>query len=81
MIARVRSVIASSISAGSRLNVASSMSTNTGVAPTLLMDSAVAKKVNGVVMTSSPDPIPIALRLITSASVPEFTPIACFTPR
>ena len=70
--------MAGSISAGSMLNVTGSMSTNTGVAPTLLIDSGVAKNVNGVVMTSSPGPIPSARKLITSASVPELTPIACF---
>ena len=42
--------------------------------------SAVAKKVNGVVITSSPSPMPIAFIAITSASVPLFTAIACFTP-
>ena len=80
-IAFVRSVIAASIRAGSIVNVTGSMSTKTGTAPTLLMDSGVAKNVNGVVMTSSPGPTPSARSPITSASVPEFTPIACFTPR
>ena len=52
--ARVRGVIAASIAAGAMLNVAGSMSTNTGVPPALWMAPAVAKKVKGVVMTSSP---------------------------
>jgi hypothetical protein len=57
------------------------MSTKTGVAPTRLMASAVAKKVKGVVITSSPGPTPRARRAMTKASVPEFTPMACFTPK
>ena len=50
------------------------MSTNTGVAPTWLMASAVAKKVKGVVITSSPGPMPRARRAMTRASVPELQP-------
>ena len=79
--ARVRGPIAAGMSATSRLNVAGSMSTNTGVAPTWRIDSAVAKKENGVVMTSSPGPIPRQRRPMTRASVPLFNPTACFTPR
>jgi len=44
--------------AGSRLKVLGSISTKTGLAPTAAIASAVAKKVNAVVMTSSPAPIP-----------------------
>ncbi len=73
--------MAASINSGFRFSVAGSMSTNTGFAPTMLMLSAVAKKVNGVVITSSPGPMPRARRAITSASVPLFTPMACLTPR
>lgn len=40
------------------------MSTNTGVAPALAMAPAVAKKVNGVVITSSPGPTPQASRAL-----------------
>ena len=63
------------------LNDSISMSTKTGSAPTELIDSAVAKKVNGVVITSSLGPTPSARSARTSASVPELTPMACFTPR
>ena len=77
----MRGVSAASISEGSMLNVRSSTSTKTGVAPTLAMASAVAKKLNGVVTTSSPGPAPRARRAMTSASVPLFTPTACLTPR
>ena len=47
------------------------MSAKTGFAPTSEIASAVAKYVNGVVITVSPDPIPNALKDKTSASVPE----------
>jgi hypothetical protein len=42
---------------GSMLNVFGSMSTKTGVAPTLWIVPAVAKNVNGVVITSCPRPM------------------------
>ena len=54
MIALVRGVIAASICEASMLQVSGSMSTNTGLAPSSTIISAVAAKVNGVVMTSSP---------------------------
>ena len=60
------------------LNVFGSMSTNTGLAPTLWIVPAVAKKVNGVVMTSSPGPTSSALSASSSASVPLAQPIAYF---
>jgi hypothetical protein len=41
---------------------------------------AVATKVNGVVMTSSPAFRSMARRAISSASVPEAQEIACLTP-
>ena len=73
MIALVRGVIAASISSGSMLQVSGSTSTNTGVAPSSTIISAVATNVNGVVMTSSPGPMPSAISAISSASVPEPT--------
>ena len=79
-IAFVFSVIFSSILEGSILNVSFSTSTNTGTAPTAEIVSAVAKKVNGVVITSSPAPIPKDFNAITKASVPFPTDIACLTP-
>ena len=39
-----------------------------------------AMKLKGVVTTSSPDPTPRAISAIRSASVPEDTPTACWTP-
>jgi hypothetical protein len=56
------------------------MSTKTGVAPTRAMQPAVAKNVNGVVMTSSPWPMPSAISATINASVPLETPIAFSTP-
>ena len=42
--------------------------------------SAVAKKENGVVMTSSPGPTPNAMRAMIEASVPLETARQCFVP-
>src|SRR3954451_5327095 len=53
------------------------MSTNTGFAPTRAIAPAVAKNVYGVVMTSSPSPMPSAIRQARSASVPEDMPTPC----
>ena len=72
MIAFVFGVIASSIFLGSILNVSGSISTKTGLAPTMPIASAVATNVNAVVITSSPAPISKALNAMWSASVPEF---------
>ena len=58
-----------------RLKVAGSMSQNSGRAPARAMVPAVAKKVNGLVITASPGPIPSAMSASSSASVPEDTPI------
>jgi hypothetical protein len=76
--ALVRGVTAAATAAGDTLNVAGSMSTNTGVAPTLWMVPAVAKKVNGVVTTSSPRPTSSARSASSSASVPFAQPTAYF---
>ncbi|MNY78774.1 hypothetical protein D3C86_2191640 [compost metagenome] len=52
-----------------------SISTKTGFAPTRAITSAVAKKVKGGVMTSSPSPIDMASNERRSASVPFATPM------
>jgi hypothetical protein len=52
------------------VNDTGSTSTNTGVAPTPLTASAVAMKVFGTVMTSSPGPIPRAAITKCNAVVP-----------
>ena len=56
----VFSFIASSAFLGSKQKPSSSTSTKTGLAPAIIITDAVAKKVNGVVITSSPGPIPFA---------------------
>ena len=76
----VLGVIAASISFGSMHLVWGSQSTKTTVAPTIQAASAVAKKVLGCVMTSSPGPMPSAIMVSQSASVPLPTPMACFMP-
>ena len=67
--------------ATSMLKVASSTSTNTGVAPTREMAPAVAKNVYGVVKTSSPGPISSAISARISASEPDAQPIAYLAPQ
>ena len=59
---------------GSRLYVASSMSTNTVRAPACEIASVVAMNVFGTVTTASPAPTPAAIRANRSASVPLPTP-------
>ena len=44
------------------------------------MAPTVAKKVKGVVMTSSPGPMFSAIRQASNASLPEETPIPCEQP-
>src|SRR5215831_823273 len=56
--------------AGSMLNVASSTSANTGVAPSSATTSAVAQNVKEGQITASPGPMPFAISTSTSASVP-----------
>ena len=58
IIAFVFSLISGLTFSTSRLYVVSSISANTGFAPTNAITSAVAIKVNGVVITSSPAFIP-----------------------
>ncbi len=73
MMARVRGVMRASIAEASMLQVSGSTSTNTGLAPSSTIISAVAAKVKGVVMTSSPGPMSSAISAISSASVPLAT--------
>src|SRR5471032_2721434 len=53
------------------LRVMGSMSANTGVAPTSRMTLAVATQEIGVVITSSPGPIPAMRKAISMVQVPE----------
>ena len=61
-IAFVFGVRAAATAPASILNVAGSMSTNTGRAPTRAIEPAVAKNENGVVTTSSPGPTSRAIK-------------------
>ena len=70
MIAFVRGVTAASIWAGSMSSVSNSTSTNTGTAPIMSAALAVAMNVYGGTITSSPAPMPSALRATDSAIVP-----------
>jgi len=62
------------------LHVSDSTSTNTGLAPSRTIISAVATNVNGHVITSSPGFSPIAISAICSASVPLPQVTHCLTP-
>ena len=62
------------------LNVASSTSTNTGVAPVSATASPVAQNVNDGQSTASPRPTPLAISTISSASVPLAQLTTCFAP-
>ncbi|OPY10207.1 MAG: hypothetical protein A4E68_00012 [Syntrophaceae bacterium PtaB.Bin095] len=81
MIAFVFRVMAVRTDAGFMLFVRSSMSEKTGFAPHQVIASAVAMKVFGTVTTSSPGPMPSAMRLSQRASVPFPTPTACLQPQ
>src|SRR5215470_2010510 len=80
MIARVRGVMASASREGS-IRYSALTSTNTGVAPVITMAPAVATKLLGTVITSSPAPTPRAFRAKNSASVPELRPTAWAAPQ
>ena len=56
------------------------MSANTGRPPRRATAPAVAKKVNGVVTTSSPGRSSSAISSTSRASVPELSPMAWPTP-
>ena len=56
------------------------ISVKIGVAPSMLITSAVETKVNETVITASPGPIPFAINGINNASVPEEQVMACLVP-
>ena len=70
--ARVRGVVRRAISAGSRLSV-SSISANTGRAPTRTIAVKHAIQLHAVTITSSPGPIPAAAIATSNAPVPLLT--------
>ncbi len=78
MITFVRSVIAFSIKTGSMLNVSGSISTNTGTALAIKTADAVAIKVYGGIITSSPAETPPAFKATHNAFVPELVAIQYF---
>src|SRR5882672_7075219 len=69
-----------SSASGEILKVPGSISTNTGRAPTRAIVPAVAKKVYGLVKTSSPAPMSSAIRAISRASVPDEMPMPNLQP-
>ena len=66
--------------AASMLKVASSTSTNTGVAPVSATASPVAQNVNDGHSTASPRPTSFAISTISSASVPLAQLTTCLAP-
>ena len=81
MIALVCWLILPIKSPGLMLNVAGSMSTNTGRAPSRQTAPAVAKNVKLGRITSSPAPMPSAISGNSSASLPDAQPMACSVPQ
>src|ERR1043166_3237435 len=67
--ARVRGVIAAATSPGSMFRVSGSTSTRTGRAPTCSLTLTEAANVVGVVITSSPGPIPRVTRAVCRPAV------------
>ena len=70
MTALVLSVMTAAILSAVIFPVASSTSAKTGVAPTLTTHEMLAMKVRGVTTTSSPAPIPSAIKATSNARVP-----------
>ena len=80
MIAFVRGVTSPATRSGSMFRSVSRTSAKTGVAPVWTITFAVAGQVIGVVITSSPGPIPSATSARCMAAVPDETASACFAP-
>src|SRR5450755_3898217 len=78
--ALVRELIFLETSAGSRFSVSGETSAKTGVAPWYKTQLAVAQKVRGVVIASSPGPKPAANAAPWRAAVPELKLIAWRAP-
>jgi len=81
MMALVFLVILFWMSLGDMLNVFSSMSAKTGLAPTKMGAFAVAANVKTGTITSSPGPMFKARIARCKAAVQLFTAIACFVPK
>ena len=81
MTPRVRGVTRRSISSGSMLSVSGWTSARTGRAPTCSITFTEAAKVMGVVMTSSPGPIPSVTSAVWRPAVQELSASAPGAPR
>ena len=81
MTARVRGLIAAASVAGVIRSVSSLTSAKRGVAPARTIAAALAMNVLAGTMTSSPGPMPSAVRVSCSASVPFATATAYSVPQ
>src|SRR5437773_9683422 len=79
--ARVRGEIAAATRSGSMLSVSAVTSASTGRAPTCSITFTEATNVVGVVITSSPGPIPRVTSAVWSAAVEELSARAPGAPR
>lgn len=77
MMARVSGVMAASIREASVISVSRSTSTKTGLAPSSVMRLMVETQVWEGVITSSPGPMPSAIRVTCIPPVAELTAMAC----
>ena len=80
MMARVREVTAASTWSGSTVRVPARTSQNTGSAPAAMAAYGVAAKVSAGTITSSPQPIPRALRATSMVTVPLAITTPCREP-
>ena len=79
--ARVRGVIAPATRLASMFNVSGSTSTRTGRAPTCSITLTEAANVVGVVITSSPGPMPSVTSAVWRPAVQELSASAPVLPR
>ena len=80
MIARVLGVTAASTWSGSMVRVSPRTSQNTGRAPAAMAAYGVAAKVRAGTITSSPQPMPRALRATSMVTVPLAMTTPCREP-
>ena len=80
MTALVRSVITARMVSAVMFWLSGSTSANTGTAPAVTIEDAEARKVRGVVMTSSPGPMPSAFSATSRATVPLASATAWVVP-
>jgi len=80
MMARVREVTAASTWSGSTVRVPGRTSQNTGSVPAAMAAYGVAANVSAGTITSSPQPIPRALRATSMVTVPLAITTPCREP-